>query len=166
MEEVYENAQYFGHAPVYGLMLNEDGTMFDQGGVVLSPLAILCYTVMKSFGPVFRASRRAVADRMHLKDEETVGKLQNELRAFGLLQAINNPGRGEAQRWRILEPRTTRKKAPGATGYLTKDRHPVPSGGAPGAAGTEALKEAVKVPVQKPKTKSKWPSPQVVKVTR
>jgi len=159
-EDGYQNAQYIGYLPVFGLQLGDDGKSFQKNGVKLSPLARLCYGVMKGFGPEFKAGRPAVAERMGLEDTETVGRCQRELQEFGLLEAINTPGKGEMQRWRVLEPNTLRtRRVAGATGYLTKvgsrsDRVEVA-----GATGTKALNEAPKTTPVKINKQSKWVNP-------
>jgi hypothetical protein len=177
--ESYRVEQYHGHAPVYGLMLNDDNTTrtrlteVDVGEkaaeVKLSALARWCYTVMKSFGPTFKASRRAVACRMGIEDLDTVSKLQNELELFELLRS--EPSEiGEPRKWVILEP--SGRKVPNTnptgktrgvpTGKTSTPPQPprVESVGSPvssphptGLTGTEAVKkalnESVKIPTEK-----------------
>lgn len=154
-EDEFQNAQYIGHLPVYGLMLNDND--MPSG---LSMAAILCYGVMKSFGPVFKAGRKAVADRMAGCHLDTVSRAQKELQEFGLLEALNTPGRGEYQRWRILEPNTARtRRVAGKNGYLTNDRSLVSAVEVAGFSGTEALKETPNTTPIKIKKKSKWVNP-------
>ena len=106
--EAYRLEQYHAHAPVYGLMLNEDNStrsrvLEDGTAVPLSAMARLCYTVMKSFGPTFKASRRAVATRMGVNDVNTVSRCQEELEGFGLLRSEPS-SIGEPRKWTVLEP--------------------------------------------------------------
>ena len=162
-QEEYRVEQYHGHAPVYGLMLNADNTSRSRtstDGLIirLSAHARWCYTVMKSFGPEFKASRRKVADRMGLDDVDTVSKLQIELEEFGLLRSEESAP-GMPRKWTILEPegrKVPKNRPTGFTGGSTKTP-PVSTPLPTGSIGTETVKKSgIQVPININKKRDKY----------